>query len=136
MIRSARAFGAAAVIVLPGSADPFGSRAIRAAMGAPFTLPIVEASAPETVDRLRAAGLAIVAADPEGDRQPAELDLREPAAIVVGNEGGGLPREILEAATARVRIPMAAGSDSLNVHAAAVALLYEATRQRSFSGLR
>jgi len=136
MIRSARAFGATAVIVLPGSADPFGSRAVRAAMGAPFTLPIVEASVPETLDRLRAAGLAIVAADAEGDRQPAELDLRRPAAIVVGNEGAGLPREILQAATARVRIPMAPGAESLNVHAASVALLYEAARQRSFSGLR
>ncbi len=136
IIRSARGFGSSAVIVLRGSADPFGSRAVRAAMGAPFTLPIVEAAAPEALDALLRAGLAIVATDPAGERLPSEIDLGAPTAIVVGNEGAGLPTTILQAASARVRIPMAAGVESLNVHAAAVTLLYEAARQRSFSGLR
>lgn len=136
IIRSARGFGSNAVIVLRGSTDPFGSRAVRAAMGASFTLPIVETTASEALEALLGAGLAIVATDPAGERTPSEIDLAAPTAIVVGNEGAGLPATILKAASARVRIPMAAGVESLNVHAAAVTLLYEVARQRSFSGLR
>ncbi|PYS96139.1 MAG: RNA methyltransferase [Acidobacteria bacterium] len=132
ILRTARALGAEALLALPGCADPFGSRAVRAAMGAQFTLPVACADAPSALAALRRAGVALVAADPAGAERPTEIDLRRPAAILVGSEGGGLPPPILEAADHRVRIPMAPGVGSLNVHAAAAALLYEAARQRGF----
>jgi len=54
--------------------------------------------------------------------------------VVVGGEGKGLSRRILESADHRVRVPMAAGVDSLNVSVAAGVLLFEAVRQRKVSG--
>jgi RNA methyltransferase, TrmH family len=61
---------------------------------------------------------------------PWEVDWCEPAALLVGNEGAGLPEEIERSADARIRIPMASGIESLNAAAAAAVLFYEAARQR------
>jgi RNA methyltransferase, TrmH family len=135
MARSALVLGAAGLLTLEGTADPHSSRAVRAGMGAHFRLPIASAASRESVAALRAAGLAIVAADPSGDAGPAAARLDRPVAICVGSEGGGLPPALLESADVRVRIPMARGVSSLNVHAAAAILLYEAARQRGFEGL-
>jgi tRNA G18 (ribose-2'-O)-methylase SpoU len=61
---------------------------------------------------------------------PDQVDLRAPLALFLGNEGRGLPEPILATADHRVRIPMQPEVSSLNVHAAAAMLLYEAARQR------
>ncbi len=136
IVRTARAFGAGAVIALEGCADPFGSRAVRAAMGAHFGIAVVTAATAAFLDAATRTGLRLVAADPAGTDRPTRVDMRSPTALIVGNEGAGLPPAILRVAAARVRIPMAAGVSSLNVHAAAAALLYEAWRQRDFLGDR
>jgi TrmH family RNA methyltransferase len=62
---------------------------------------------------------------------PWEVDWCEPVALLVGNEGSGLPEEIERSADARIRIPMASGIESLNAAAAAAVLFYEAARQRN-----
>ena len=62
---------------------------------------------------------------------PWEVDWREPVALLVGNEGAGLPEEVERSADARIRIPMTRGVESLNAAAAAAVLFYEAARQRS-----
>ncbi len=136
IIRTARALGCGALVALEGCADPFGSRPVRAAMGTQFSLPIVSARSMPSLSDLRRAGLQIVASDPAGTVPPPLVDFRRPTAVWVGGEGAGLPHGILEAAAWRIRIPMAPGVDSLNVHAAAVALLYEAARQREFRDLK
>ena len=133
IIRSARALGAGGLIALEGSADPFGSRAVRAAMGAQFTLPAASVTTAVFLRMAGAAPLQLVAADPEGPLTPTGVDLARPTVLLLGNEGAGLPEELLRAAHRRVRIPMAPGVSSLNVHAAAAALLYETARQRGFS---
>lgn len=131
--RTALGLGAEALLALEGCADPFGGRAVRAAMGAQFRLPIVPGIlSRETATALRSAGLQLVAADPLGSDPPPSIDLARPTAILVGNEGAGLPDDLLRTASHRVRIPMAGGLSSLNVHAAAAVLLYEARRQRGF----
>lgn len=132
IVRTSLGLGARALAALEGCADPFGSRAVRAAMGAQFTLPVACGAARPLLEAFRGAGLTLVAADPEGPVTPPEVDLRSPTVLLMGNEGAGLPRAILEGADRRVRIPMAPGVASLNVHAAAAALLYEAARQRGF----
>ena len=135
MARSALVLGAAGLVTLEGTADPHSSRAVRAGMGAHFRLPIACASTRETIAALREAGLAIVAADPSGGAGPGATRLDRPVVLCVGSEGAGLPPALLEAADARVRIPMARAASSLNVHAAAAVLLYEAARQRGFADL-
>ena len=61
---------------------------------------------------------------------PWDLDWCQPVAMLVGNEGAGLPLEVEKSADARIRIPMASGIESLNAAAAAAVLFYEAARQR------
>jgi tRNA C32,U32 (ribose-2'-O)-methylase TrmJ len=86
-----------------------------------------------------AAPLQGSAASRDGASQPAasaplapwEVDWCEPVALLVGNEGAGLPEEVERSADARIRIPMASGVESLNAAAAAAVLFYEAARQRS-----
>ena len=82
------------------------------------------------LEELRRRGIATVAADPRAEIDPARCGLTSPVALWIGGEGGGLPREILDAADRAVRIPMADGVESLAAPAAAAVLLYEAARQR------
>ena len=62
---------------------------------------------------------------------PWEVDWCQPIAVLVGNEGAGLPEEVERAADARIHIPMASGVESLNAAAAATIVFYEAARQRN-----
>jgi tRNA G18 (ribose-2'-O)-methylase SpoU len=126
--RSAAAFGVDAVLVTPCCADPLYRRAVRTSMGAVFTVPWTRLAAwPADLDTLHAAGFLTAALTPD----PAARDLREFAAalperlaLVLGTEGDGLRRATLAATTVRVRIPMSAGLDSLNVAAAAAVAFF------------
>jgi TrmH family RNA methyltransferase len=77
--------------------------------------------------KLFAASVAPVAAS---SASPAASDLRGPSAILIGNEGAGLPPEIDRSADDRLQIPIAPAVESLNAAVAASVLLYEAARQR------
>jgi TrmH family RNA methyltransferase len=130
MRRTAHGLGASALLALDGCADPFSSRALRSAMGAAFRFPTPRLDTAAALQALKGVGCVLVAADPRGECLPSEAPLRDSTAILLGSEGRGLPRDLLAAAAARVRIPMAGGGESLNVAAAAAVLLYEARRQR------
>jgi TrmH family RNA methyltransferase len=82
---------------------------------------------PATADIFRTA----VHSDSAAPLLPWQVDWCQPIALLVGNEGAGLPEEIERAADARIRIPMASGVESLNAAAAAAVLFYEAARQRT-----
>jgi TrmH family RNA methyltransferase len=84
----------------------------------------------EALRYLKALGLRLVAATPEGERLYWEGDYRPGVAFLLGAEDTGLPEAWKEAAHARVRIPMRGVADSLNVSVSAALLLYEALRQR------
>jgi RNA methyltransferase, TrmH family len=127
MIRTAYALGAAATVALDGTADPGGHKVLRAAMGAAFRHPVVEARWADFAAFAEANGVAIWAAcqgrePPEG--RPDRL------ALVVGNEGAGLRPEVIAAAARQVGVPMQPGAESLNAATAAAILLYEVTRGR------
>jgi tRNA G18 (ribose-2'-O)-methylase SpoU len=62
---------------------------------------------------------------------PWEVDWCQPIALLVGNEGAGLPEEVERSADVRIHIPMASGVESLNAAAAAAVVFYEAARQRN-----
>ena len=131
LIRSADAGGATGVLLDIDSADPWGWKALRAAMGSAFRLPVLrDDDARARVDDWQEAGLAIVATDPRDGVDPRRLDLSQPLVFVVGAEGAGLSADVLDAADLRVRIPMRARVESLNVAVAAALLVYEAARQR------
>jgi TrmH family RNA methyltransferase len=134
ILRSAEALGATGVIAARGTAHPYSPKALRSSAGSALRLPLlVEIALPVAMAQLRVSGVKIIAASSSGNsaaRRPDEIDFRAPVALVIGNEGAGLPPEIERSADALVRIPLAEPVDSLNAGVAASLLLYEAARQR------
>lgn len=122
--RSARALGIDGAVLDPTCIDPYYRRTIRVSMGEILFLPTARATAwPDDLDRVRAAGFEVWALSPgpEG-RSLWELSVPDRVALLLGAEGPGLSAGALARADTRVRIPIAADIDSLNVgHAAAVA---------------
>ena len=116
LFRNAMAFGADAVVLSPGSADPLYRKVVRVSIGGSATVPFVEASEwPSALDRLRAAGLTIVALTTRGGADVATLPPPARLALLVGTEGDGLTAEAVARADVRATIAMAPGVDSLNV---------------------
>jgi RNA methyltransferase, TrmH family len=131
VVRSAEAGGATGVMLTGASADPWGWKALRAAMGSTFRMPVVSATDALTgCDRIASAGVRVIAATPRDGPAMYEVDLRGPVAIVIGGEGAGVTPDLLARADERLTIPMAAGVESLNAAVAAALLVYEAARQR------
>jgi len=120
VLRAALAFGASSVVMGPGTADPYGPKAVRASMGAVFAVPLARAGA---VEDLPGRTVALVA------RAGRPLwDVREEAVtLVVGAEREGLPAEVVAGCDAVAHIPIR--SESLNAAMAATVGLYEATRR-------
>jgi TrmH family RNA methyltransferase len=132
IIRSAAALGATAVVATEGSANPFGWKALRGAMGATFRISVVAAaSLDDVMAAARSFGVSLVAAVPRGGTPLPDARLADGCALVVGGEGGGLPEAVIAAARAQITIPMRGQIESLNVAIAAAVVLYEASRQRA-----
>jgi len=129
VVRTAAAAGASGVLV-DGSAGLTPTVA-KASAGALERVALArEPRLGPRLDRLRSAGFRSVALDTGGTASWDAVDLTGRIVVVVGGEGKGLSRRILESSDHRVRVPMAAGVDSLNVSVAAGVLLFEAVRQR------
>jgi TrmH family RNA methyltransferase len=134
-IRSALAFGAGSVALGPDCADPYGPKAVRASMGAIFSVPLARIAAVADLpgervaldagaaEPLRAGSAEPLGATP-GGRTVIRSDLRT---LVVGGERAGLPADVLAACDRSARIPIAR-VDSLNAAMAATVALYELTR--------
>ena len=116
VLRSAEAFGAASVALGPGTADPFGPKAVRASMGAVFAVPLVKA---DGIDELPGETVALVA-----DRGVPLHDLKpHDVTVLVGSERDGLPEEVVQRADYVAHIPIQ--THSLNAAMAATVALYE-----------
>lgn len=130
--RSARALGADGLVLDPTSADPLGRRSVRVSMGEVLHLPFARATPwPDALDVLTERGWRVLAMTPASDAVSLRDIVRgagDRVAVLVGAEGPGLQSATMARAE-RVRIPIAAGVDSLNVgHAAAVALWHLGAR--------
>ena len=119
VLRSALAFGAASVALGPGTADPYGSKAVRASMGAIFDVPVVRVS---NIGELPGHKVALAA---RGGRPLSELTRRD-VTLVVGAEREGLSDGVLASCNEAAHIPIR--SESLNAAMAATIALYEVTR--------
>ncbi len=126
LARTAEALGAAGVLALPGTVDPWNAKSVRAAMGSSFRLPIVAAGWDEAAPWLAEHGFVTVAAVVGAPPLPRPLPPR--AALVVGNEGAGVSPETLARAGLRAGIPLRGRAESLNVAAAGAILLHELLR--------
>lgn len=137
VVRTAEAAGASGVVALKGSVDAFAPKTLRSSMGSTFRLPIVTGVESEDLaPRARAAKLRMVATTAGGETIYSDYDWRRPSMVVFGNEARGVGRELLERCDERLRIPLRAPVESLNVAAAAAVILFEAARQRRGVGSR
>lgn len=130
VIRTADAVGAAGVILLGSTADPYDPAAVRASTGAVFAQRLVRATPRELSDWKRAHGVTVV-----GTSGSAKADYRSggyewPLVVLMGSEQHGLSPEQLALCDRLVGIPMIGSSDSLNLAVATAVVLYEVLRQR------
>jgi len=130
IVRVAEAAGATGIVAAGVSANPFSWKALRGSMGSALRLPIAAGvTADEALDAARSHGCRIVATVPRDGRPIFDADLTGPLAILIGGEGQGLPRPLVDLADERVTIPMQAPVESLNAAVTAALILYEARRQ-------
>jgi RNA methyltransferase, TrmH family len=124
IMRSAAAFGVQRVILDPGCADPWSPKALRAGMGGHFALEIGETK--DLAAGIDAFKGTVACTVPRGGIALGDASLERSWAWIFGAEGRGLSDETIRRADLRVTIPMATGTESLNVAAAAAICLYEA----------
>lgn len=135
LVRTAHALGARATVTLRGTADPWGPKTLRSAMGATFRHPIVVFDDAGFIAWSRRHNVTLWAAAADGEplaRAVAASRERKGGdgviAVIVGNEGAGIRPHLNAVAARRVAIPLAPGAESLNVAVAAGILLYEVMR--------
>ena len=137
IVRTADACGATGIVATAGTADPFGWKALRGAMGSTFRMPIAAGqSLEQALGRARQRGLTIAATVPRGGTLLHETALRRPLALLLGGEGRGLAESAIAGADVRITIPMRPPVESLNVAVTAALVLYESSRQRHDVPLR
>ena len=126
--RTADAFGADGLILLPGCAEPFSPKTVRSTMGACFRLPVWELDLDGLRARLAAAGVPLYATALREDTQDArDADLSR-AAVVIGSEGRGVSQTVLDACEKTLKLPMRERCESLNAAVAAAVVLWEGWR--------
>jgi RNA methyltransferase, TrmH family len=130
IIRTASAAGAAGVILIGPSADPHDPAAVKASMGALFTVPVATAeSGDDFLAWAETSGVTVAATSARASVSCWDADWQLPLVLLLGSEGAGLPDELLDGADVRVAIPMTGTAESLNLAVAAGILLYEVRRR-------
>lgn len=130
ILRAAAAAGVDAALLAPGCVDPFNPKVLRAGMGAHFRVPLAELPWAEIA--AYCAALTVYLADARASLRHDQADWTRPWALIVGGEAGGAGREAAKLARARIAIPMAGATESLNAAVAAAVVLFEARRQASW----
>jgi TrmH family RNA methyltransferase len=137
ILRSSEAFGSAGVVLGEGTVSPFNSKVIRASAGSVFRLPLIHAHGrsaagklEEVAEKLRIQGVRLIATSSHKGTALDEADLKGPTALFFGNEGAGLPRELMAGMDEFISIPHTPLVESLNAGVAASIVLYEAAKQR------
>lgn len=131
MLRTAEAAGVDSVFLPGGTVDAYAPKVLRAAMGAHFRLPIINAKWETIRSRISSESLKVFLADANDGEVYTQADLSGPLALVVSGETEGPSNEALDLTDVHLHIPMPGGAESLNVAIAAGILLFEVVRQRS-----
>ena len=130
LLRTAAAAGVQAVFLPPETTDAFAPKVLRSGMGAHFHLPI-QSMKWEKIRR-ETKDLQVFLADMDGT-SCWETDLRQPLALIVGNEAEGASQEARELAGQKISIPMSGDIESLNAGVAGSVLMLEVVRQRTYT---
>ena len=130
ILRSAEAFGASGVLMLPGTVNPWNQKAMRASAGSVFRVPLVQLADIDALAHLRAQKISIYAAVAQDGIDAAKISLDGPTALLIGNEGAGISAAALAFAEKKIQIDCPGPVESLNAGVAASILLYAAAQQR------
>lgn len=134
VLRIAGATGVQGVICCAGTVDPFNPKVVRASAGAVFRVPLVVGAAPtDVLEELGKHGYRRWATVPRAGSDYSVADLGGRAALVLGNEGAGLPDEVVSRLDGSLTIPMEAGTESLNVAMTVAVLCFDIARRRRLS---
>lgn len=128
ILRTADAFAAGGLLLLPGCADLYNPKTVRASMGALFRLPAWECTLPQLSGLAGAADLPLIGAALRQDTLDVRKTAMDRGVFLIGSEGRGLSPEALACCSATVRIPMVDRCESLNAAAAAAIVLWEGYR--------
>ncbi len=128
VIRTAEAAGCAGVVLCTPTVDCLNPKAVRAAAGSLFRLPVVTTTFNDALAVFRRQQRSVIATVPSADANYDEIDVTT-AALLLGNEPRGLASDVIDCADMTVSIPMGGEVESLNVAAAAAVLAFEAQRQ-------
>jgi len=126
ILRSAEAFGAAGIFSTEGTVSLYNSKVLRGSAGSIFRLPVVQTHSTELIALLRAHKVRLLATSSHQGTALPDVSWTLPIAIFIGNEGAGLPRELLHQMDESIVIPQSAKVESLNAGVAASIILYEA----------
>jgi TrmH family RNA methyltransferase len=130
ILRSAEAFEAAGVVLTEGTVSPLNAKCVRASAGSIFRLPVVQTKTREILPVLASKGLRILGTTSHKGTPLPQADCKGAIAICIGNEGAGLPKELMAKVDAHIVIPHSSKVESLNAGVATSIVLYEAARQR------
>ncbi|MDO9545516.1 MAG: RNA methyltransferase [Pelolinea sp.] len=133
ILRTAAAMDLGAVLLTPGTADPFSPKVMRAAMGAHFRIPIRTMTVEDIhsfCKQRNGLELSILLTDTACSQASWETDLAKPVCILVGSEADGVSPEMREIVDECISIPMSSKMESFNAAVSASILMYEMTRQR------
>jgi tRNA G18 (ribose-2'-O)-methylase SpoU len=130
-IRTAEVAGADGIVIDAGFTKSDQEQALRVSMGAHRFLPVHWETTAHCMEAARTQGKQIIALEDVGGQAPWELDLSKSSLLVVGNERDGIPREVMDACDAIVRIPMRGFVPSYNLQGALAILTAEQIRQQS-----
>jgi len=129
IIRTADAAGYGGIIVIKGTSDLYAPKVVRAAAGSLFRVPVLFINDEKEVVRLvKSHGFKLVATCFDTKDYYCDVDLSNRIALIIGNEGNGISRVLIESSDCRVKIPMSGNIDSLNAAVAAGILMYESVR--------
>ncbi|MDQ0220113.1 RNA methyltransferase [Peribacillus cavernae] len=124
MIRTADAAGIDAVILGEGCADPYNPKVIRSTQGSIFHLPVIKSDLSDIIDSLQNRGIPVYGTALENAVSFEKVEKVQSFALLVGNEGQGVAKQLLSKTTQNLYIPIYGKSESLNVGIAAGILLY------------
>ena len=128
--RSAEAFGVTGLLLGERTVSAWNWKAMRASAGSLFRVPVVKVALGKTLAEVKARGVRVLASSSHKGTPIADVDLRGPVALLIGNEGAGISKDMLAQANEVVAIPQSKSVESLNAGIAASIMLYEVARQR------
>jgi TrmH family RNA methyltransferase len=129
ILRTGDAIGAGGLILIGECVDPFSVEAVRASMGALFTVPVVQAEWADFLTWLRRGSGQLVGLSLDTDADYRAARYAAPCFLLTGNEAQGMPDDFAAACDLLVKIPMRGKADSLNAAVATAVMAYEALAQ-------